>query len=59
MVLQLNLASGREGFTGEGRSVGPYDDGDPHSIEVRRSQNQADLTVDEETVEVTAPGEHS
>ena len=59
VVLQLNLASGREGFTGEGRSVGPYDDGVRHSIEVRRSRNQADLAVDGTTVEVIAPGDHS
>ena len=59
VVLQLNLASGREGFTGEGRSVGLYDNGVRHSIEVRRSQNQADLVVDGATVEVTAPGEDS
>ena len=57
VVLQLNLGSGREGYTGEGRSVGSYDDGVRHSIEVCRSGNQADLVVDGVTVEVTAPGE--
>ena len=56
VVLQLNLAGGESGFTGRDTVAGTYADGENHRIEVRRSQDVADLTVDGNAIRITAPG---